>query len=89
MYHYWHPNLTAPFCIWAEDSEASALYSSNHKAEQTISGTIDYYTLTEFDTTVELIQEKLNSIENCGWSLISIQYEDETNLIHYEWDFSI
>lgn len=89
VYHYWHPNLTAPFCIWAEDSEASALHSSNHKSEQTISGTIDYFTRTEFDVTVELIQEKLNQIENCGWSLTSVQYENETNLIHYEWDFSI
>ena len=89
VYHYFRPKLQAPYCIWAEDAEASALHSSNHKQEQCISGTIDYYTLQEYDNTVDLIQEKLNTIENCGWSLNSIQYEDETNLIHYEWVFYI
>lgn len=89
VYHYWRPRLQAPFLVWAEDGEDSALHTSNHKAEQGISGTIDYYTKTEYDTMVETIQEKLNTVENLGWRLNSVQFEDETNLIHYEWTFSI
>ena len=88
VYHYWHPRLKAPFLIWAEDGEDSALHTSNHKSEQAISGTIDYFTLEEYDTMVETIQETLNTVENLGWAL-SVQYEDETNLIHYEWTFNI
>lgn len=89
VYHYWHPRLTAPFCIWAEDGEGDSLNANNHKKEQVISGTIDYFTRTEFDEMVDNIQNAINSLENCGWSLNSVQYEDETNLIHYEWVFEI
>lgn len=89
VYHYWHPRLQAPYCIWAEDGEGDSLHANNHKAEQVISGTIDYFTKLEFDEMIEKIQEALNDLEDCGWELNSVQYEDETNLIHYEWSFEI
>lgn len=89
VYHYWHPRLQAPYCIWAEDSEGNSLHTSNHKAEQVMTGTIDYFTLDEFDEMVEKIQETLNETENVGWSLNSVQFEDETNLIHFEWEFEV
>ena len=89
VYHYWHPRLQAPYCIWAEDGEGDSLWTSNHKKEQIITGTIDYYTKTDFDPMVDTIQEKLNEIENLGWSLASVMYEDETGLIHFSWDWSI
>lgn len=89
VYHYWHPRLQAPFCIWQEESEGDSLWASNHKKEQIITGTIDYYTTQEFDPMVDLIQEKLNEIECFGWSLVSVDYEDETKLIHYSWDWEI
>lgn len=89
VYHYWHPRLNAPYCIWAEDGEGNSLDGDNHKAEQVIRGTIDYFTRKEFDETVEIIQENLNTTEDVGWVLNSVQYEDETNLIHYEWTFEV
>ena len=89
VYHYWHPKLKAPYCIWQEDSEGESLHSNNEKSEQVIDGTIDYYTLKEFDPNVDNIQEALKNAEGIGWRINSVQYEDETNLIHYEWSFSV
>ena len=89
VYHYWHPRLEAPFCIWAEDGEGDSLHSNNIKSEQVISGTIDYFTKIEYDTNVDLIQETLNNAECLAWQLNSVQYEEETNLIHYEWSFEV
>ena len=89
VYHYWHPRLQAPYCIWAEDGEGDSLWTGNHKSEQIITGTIDYFTKTEFDANVDNIQEALNGLENCGWNLNSVQYEDDTGLIHFEWSFEI
>lgn len=89
VYHYWRPRLQAPYCIWAEDGDYGSFQANNIKAEQAINGTIDYFTREEYDTMVDTIQEKLNSIENMRWSLNSTQYEDETNLIHYEWTFKL
>ena len=59
--------------------------ADNKKAEQGIAGTVDLYTLTEYDGNIELIQAKLDSIENLSYRINSIQYEEDTNLIHYEW----
>ena len=82
-YHYWRPVKQAPYCIWAEDSE-NGMEADNQKDGQAISGTIDYYTKTEFDPNVDAIQDTLNQLE-LPWALNSVQYEEDTNLIHYEW----
>ena len=89
VHHYWHPRLQAPFCIWAEDGEGDSHHSNNKKEEQVITGTIDYFTQTEYDSMVQTIQDALNEAEDVGWELLSIQYEEETNLIHYEWSFQV
>lgn len=89
VYHYWRTNIEPPYCIWQEDGEGDSFWDSNHQSEQVITGTIDYFTLIEFDNTVEKIQTVLNSIENCGWKLNSVSYEEDTNFIHFEWNFEI
>ncbi len=75
-----------PYMVWAEDREAESLSADNHKQEQGITGYIDYFTKTEFDQTVDDIQEILNS-QSVAWILESVDYEDYTNLIHYRWSW--
>ena len=70
--------------MWAEDGEQDSFHASNHKEEQQLTGIVDLYTLKEFDTLADDIQKVLNS-EPVGWRLDSVHYEDETNLIHYQW----
>ena len=89
VYHYLRPKLSAPFCVWQEDSESSSLEADNHKREQAIGGSVDYFTKTEYDPMVDNIQEALNSIDGCGWTYNSVQYEEETELIHHEWNWSV
>lgn len=89
VYHYWRPKIEPPFCVWAEDSEELSAWSSNKKAEQQLTGYVDFYTLEELDETVDAIQAALDGLEHCGWELDSVQYEEETNLIHYSWRWNI
>ena len=86
--HYFRPFQNAPYCCWAEDSGEN-LQAENHAAEQKLQGAVDYFTLEEDDPNVDAIQEALNTAEDVGWTLESVQYEDETNLIHYEWRFEV
>lgn len=87
-YHYEKPaTVKAPYIVWGEQGEADSFHSNNTKSEQQIEGWIDYYTQTEFDANIDEIQEALNGI--CAWSLESVQYEDETKLIHYAWLFRV
>lgn len=87
-YHYRRPvnGAKSGYIVWQEDSEEGSLETDNIKTEQQLHGTVDYFTLTEFDTTIDSIQSALNGIM-CGWRLLAVDYEDETNLIHYEWEF--
>lgn len=89
VFHYWRANMPVPCCVWQEDVESSNLTTDNHKQAQGISGSIDYFTATEFDSTVDGIQAALTALENCAWSLDMVQYENETKLIHHSWSFTI
>lgn len=89
FYHYRRPdNVTSGYGVWAETGETQSMNANNRKVEQQLTGYLDYYTLTEFDPVLDKIQEALDRLSCGAWSLNSVQYEDETNLIHYEWNFT-
>ena len=88
VYHYHAWEQHDKYIVWAEDSEVDSIHSDDQKQEQAIQGTIDYFTKDEDDTNVEKIQKALNDNE-ISWSLNSIQYEEETDYIHYEWVFEV
>lgn len=89
VYHYLRPKLSAPYCVWQEDSENDALQSDNHKDEQSIYGSVDYFTKEEYDAMADAIQEALNNTEGVYWTYNSVQYEEDTELIHHEWTWSV
>lgn len=86
--HYYRIDKTAPWCVWAEDSEPESFHGDNRKQEQTISGYIDYYTKEEWDSDVDTIQDTLFG-EPVAWRLASVDYEEDTNLIHYRWYWEV
>lgn len=90
FYHYRRPNnVKTSYGVWAEDGEQMPFNANNKKAEQQIHGVIDYFTLKEYDIIVDKVQEALESLEGASWFLSDVSYEDETNLIHYLWEFYI
>lgn len=90
VYHYLKPaKATAPYMVWAEDGEEGSFHTDNHKSEQVIGGTCDFFTQTEFDGLIDSIQDCLNDVEGLGWKLESVDYEDETKLIHYHWRWEV
>ena len=88
VFHYEAWAKPDKYIVWAEDTEADSLNADDKKEEQVLQGTIDYFTKTEYDPNFKLIQAKLNSIE-IGWRLNSIQHEQDTGYIHYEWIFEL
>lgn len=88
VFHYEATEKTDKYIVWAEDAEASAVEADNKKIVQAISGTIDYFTKEENDEMADEIQSALNNAE-ISFYLNSIQYEEETGYIHYEWVFEV
>lgn len=87
-YHYWREKKDLPCLIWSETGEDNSFHSDNRKSEQRIIGTVDLFTKTEFDPLADSVQETLNDLE-LTWSLSSVQYESDINLIHYEWEWGV
>lgn len=86
--HFTRAKATAPFMIWAEDGEEESLHANNRKAEQQVTGTVNFFTKTEFDPLIDAIQTILND-NTVSWLLESVMYEEETGLIHYTWRWCI
>ena len=87
-YHYWRKVSKKRYIIWAEDGEENSLNLDNKKAIQQVTGTIDLFTQTEYDPIADEIQDGLNNLE-IGWTLTEVLYEQETKLIHWQWEFKI
>lgn len=87
-YHYWRPKMAVPYLVWQEQSEAENFNANNHKQEQVLECSADYYTKTEYDTAVDAIQSVFDS-HGASWRLNSVQYEEDTELIHFEWFFEV
>ena len=85
VYHYTKPAETkAPYVVWAEET-GDTFGADNRRGEYSIQGTIDIYSKEEFDSLFDDIPNALDGVASCR--LNSIQYEDETKLIHYEYYF--
>ena len=89
VYHYKRPKDVKPaWIVWQEDGSSTDMWANNRMSEQQLHGTVDLYTLQEYDPLIDEIQEALNGVMG-GWNLQMVDYEDETNLIHYEWEWTI
>lgn len=86
--HYTAWDDSDRYIVWAEEQEVDSLEADNFKAGQTVEGSIDYFTKTEDDPNIVAIPNALNAAR-IGWELNSVQYEDETRFIHYEWLFRV
>lgn len=85
VYHYApEPNTEPAYIVWQEDG-ANDFLAGNRHVEKAFTGTIDLYTLEDGDPLIEAIPKALNQSETIAWYLNSIQYEEDTELIHYEW----
>lgn len=76
------------YIVWAEDSEGDSVEGDNRKINQSIQGTIDYFTKEDMDPKVDEIQNALINAE-ISFYLNSVQYEEETQYIHYEWIWEV
>ena len=82
--HYRRSKAKAPFVVWSETGEEESFNADNHKREQQLTGLVDFYTQKEFDPIADSIQAILDE-EPVGYILANVLYEEETNLIHYQW----
>ena len=86
--HYFADKKPDKYIVWAEDNQGSSVWADSKMQEQVIEGTIDYFTKAENDPNVQKIQNTLNN-GKISWRLNSVQHEEDTKYIHYEWTFQV
>lgn len=85
VYHFQaDKKVSGNYIVWAECGQSNSILGDNLTQDQSIMGTVDYFTRMEFDPVPNKIQEALNTAQ-LGWELNVILFEPETGYIHYEW----
>lgn len=88
--HFWwdRPPACGDYGVYAENG-ANDLEADGRHIERATSGTIDLFCRSDESENPASVESILESVECCAWYLTSIQYEEETGLVHYEWAFEV
>lgn len=85
-FHYRRPEgFEAPYAVWTE-SDDDSFNANNKKGERVLNGTLDFFTLKP-DSKLDELEAAMEAFE-ASWGLTAVQFEEETNLIHYSWEWS-
>ncbi len=79
----WSKAPTGDYGVYAEDG-ANDLIAWNKHVEKILQGTVDYFTRDDSGYPKVVIELALDSVP-VAWYLNSIQFEEDTGYIHYEW----
>ena len=85
----WDVRPSEDYLVIAIDGEAASLQADGQKINQAPQGTIDLFSSSNDRTKMLAVQSVLNLLDGCAWYLNSVQYEDDTRLLHWEWVFSL
>lgn len=86
----WSSAPSGDYGVYGEDLGTNQFDADDRYAERTIRGSVDWFTRTDDLTAFNAIESCFKNIQNEGkghfaWYLNTIQYEDDTHFIHYEW----
>ena len=83
-YHFTAPDkVSTPYAVWYEEGR-NVVYEDNRAGEASEYGVIHYFTKKEYDAVPDELFEAFTVADICI-KLNSIQYEEDTGIIHYEW----
>ena len=86
--HYEAMKKEPPYIVWAEDGTGDTVFANGRKQCGAMTGTVDLFTRDrDGDPLIAAISDALNGI--CAWRLNSVQYEDDTGLLHVEWVWEV
>lgn len=86
-HHAWSKAPEGDYGIYAEDSGDDLVCDEKH-VERGTDCYLHYFTRDDSSTPRTTIEGVLNSLQ-IPWFLNSVQYENDTGYIHYEWGFSV
>lgn len=84
----WSEAPTGDYGVYTPDG-ANDLEADDQHAERAIEGTVDYFTRDDSGAPQVIIEAALATVPALAWYLNSVQFEQDTGFIHYEWVFQL
>lgn len=81
----WDNAPSGTYGVVSLEGQEDSVAGDNRIHHQSIRGSIDLFVAGIETTAPKAVQDAINGL--VAWRLNSIQYEDDTRLIHYEWIF--
>lgn len=75
------------YFVWQEDG-ANDLSADGGHAERAVTGFTDLFTRVEFDPWADELGKSLTEY-GISWSLRDVQFEEDTRITHYTWDWEV
>lgn len=85
----WDRRPNVNYGVVAIDGAGQHEHGDNVTTNQAIEGTVDLFTYGNDRAEVSTIQSVFDGFEGCSWYLESVQFESDTQLIHWEWVFQL
>lgn len=81
----WDHNPPGAFGVVSLEGGADTVFADGHNACDAVRGSIDLYAPDPSSSWPNAVRSAIDG--KMSWRLNSVQYEDDTRLIHYEWVF--
>lgn len=85
----WDVRPDGDYLVIGIDQEGASLEADGQKVNQAPQGTVDLFSKSNDRETMQAVQAVLDALDGCAWYLNSVQYEDDTRLLHWEWVFTL
>lgn len=86
VYHYWRFDQVPPYVIW-EEQGTDPHDADDSTVEQGYEGYVHLFTKADADPLIDAVEQAMSDM-GMTYRTESVQYEDETKLIHHEWSWS-
>lgn len=84
----WDTQPATDYLVIQLDGQGDSLESDNVTTQQAIEGSVDLFCYSKDRANYDAVWSALRT-SGCAVRLSSVQYENETRLIHYEWIFQL
>lgn len=85
----WDTRPESDYIAITLDGDGETLWADDKMVYQAPSGTIHLFSKSNDRSKMLLIQDTLNNFEGCSWSLYDISYEQDTQLMHWQFAFDL
>lgn len=82
----WSHAPTGDYGVYSLNGQSELSSDSDAASEIMLEGYVDYFCRSDALTAKESIESALRSL-GIWFSLNSVQYEDDTGYVHYEWEW--